>query len=159
MMDSSSSLKDRRRHHSEAPGAVAELSNRILKIVVTIPDIFGCIIEGFIMFRCIVRFSLLIGLLSVATSSASAQLTFNSTTGGTATSISSGSGTVPNTWVKLVRLGNTITASKSSDGATWTLVGNTTVAMATNCYIGLAVTSGSDTTLNSSQFSNLSVTP
>ena len=81
------------------------------------------------------------------------------TTGGTAMSLSSGSGTVPNTWVKLVRLGNTITASKSSDGATWTLVGNTTVTMAANCYIGLAVSSGSDTTLNSSQFSNLSVTP
>jgi hypothetical protein len=31
--------------------------------------------------------------------------------------------------------------------------------MAANCYIGLAVSSGSDTTLNSSQFSNLSVTP
>ena len=87
------------------------------------------------------------------------RLASRTTTGGTATSLSSGSGIVPNTWVKLVRSGNVIAASKSSDGATWTLVGNTTVTMATNCYIGLAVSSGSDTTLNASQFSNLSVTP
>jgi len=37
------------------------------------------------MFRCIVRFGLLIGLLTMGTSSASAQLTFNITNGGTAT--------------------------------------------------------------------------
>ena len=81
------------------------------------------------------------------------------TTGGTATSISSGSGIVPNTWVKLVRSGNVITASKSSDGATWTFVGNTTVTIASTCYIGLAVSSGGDSILNNSQFNNLSVTP
>ena len=81
------------------------------------------------------------------------------TTGGVAISVSSGTGTVPNTWVKLVRVGDVITASKSTDGATWVSVGSTTVTMASSCYIGLAVSSGSDTTLNSSQFSNLSVTP
>ena len=81
------------------------------------------------------------------------------TTGDIATSASSGTGTVPNTWVKLVRVGDVITASKSTDGATWVSVGSTTVTMATSCYIGLAVSSGSDTILNSSQFSNLSVTP
>jgi HEAT repeat protein/regulation of enolase protein 1 (concanavalin A-like superfamily) len=80
------------------------------------------------------------------------------TTGGIATSVNNGTGTVPNTWVKLVRLGNVITASRSSDGVTWILVGNTAVTMATNCYIGLAVSSGSDTILNTSQFSNFSIT-
>ena len=81
------------------------------------------------------------------------------TTGGIATSANSGTGTVPNTWVKLVRTGNMITASKSTDGATWVSDGSTKVKMATSCYIGLSVSSGSDTTLNSSQFNNLSVTP
>jgi regulation of enolase protein 1 (concanavalin A-like superfamily) len=80
------------------------------------------------------------------------------TTGGIATSVNNGTGTVPNTWVKLVRLGNVITASRSSDGVTWILVGNTAVTMATNCYIGLAVSSGSDTILNTSKFSNFSIT-
>jgi regulation of enolase protein 1 (concanavalin A-like superfamily) len=81
------------------------------------------------------------------------------TTGGIATSANIGIGTVPNTWVKLARAGNVITASKSTDGATWVSAGSTKVNMATSCYIGLAVSSGSDTTLNSSQFSNLTVTP
>jgi autotransporter-associated beta strand protein len=81
------------------------------------------------------------------------------TTGGSATASSSSTGTVPNTWVRLVRVGNVITAYKGLNGTTWTSVGSTTVTMATNCYIGLAVSSGSDSTLNSSQFSNLSVTP
>jgi regulation of enolase protein 1 (concanavalin A-like superfamily) len=81
------------------------------------------------------------------------------TTGGTATVNNSGTGAVPNTWVRLVRVGNVITASKSIDGLTWFSAGSTTVTMATSCYIGLAVSSGSDTTLNNSQFTNLSVTP
>ena len=82
------------------------------------------------------------------------------TSGSTSTTASS-TGTIPNTWVRLVRSGNIMTAYKSSDGTIWTSVGATTNAtiFASTCYIGLAVGSGSDTTLNTSQFSNLSVTP
>jgi hypothetical protein len=62
--------------------------------------------------------------------------------------------------VRLVRSGTTITAYKSTNGTTWTSVGSTTnTTFATTCYIGLAVASGSTTTLNTSQFSNVSVTP
>jgi hypothetical protein len=62
--------------------------------------------------------------------------------------------------VRLVRSGTTITAFKSTNGTTWTTVGSTTnTTFASTCYIGLAVGSGSDTTLNTSQFSNVSVTP
>jgi autotransporter-associated beta strand protein len=81
------------------------------------------------------------------------------TTGGASATALAGTGTVPNTWVRLVRTGDVVTAYKSPDGATWTPAGSTTVTMATSCYIGLAVSSGSDTILNSSQFSNLTVTP
>ena len=80
-------------------------------------------------------------------------------TGGPSTKKNVGIGTVPNTWVRLVRVGNVITGYKSIDGIKWTPTGSTTVTMAASCYIGLAVSSGSNTTLNSSQFSNLSVTP
>ena len=80
-------------------------------------------------------------------------------TGGSNATTNSSTGTVPNTWVRLVRSGTTITSYKGTDGTTWTAVGSTTVTMAANCYIGLAVSSGSTTTLNTSQFSNLSVTP
>jgi autotransporter-associated beta strand protein len=82
------------------------------------------------------------------------------TTGGTTTSTSSSTGTVPNTWVRLVRSGTTITAYKSTNGTTWTSVGSTTsTTFASTCYIGLAVASGSTTTLNTSKFGNVTVVP
>jgi uncharacterized repeat protein (TIGR02543 family) len=81
-------------------------------------------------------------------------------TGGSTSTTNSSNGTVPNTWVRLVRSGNTITAFKSTNGTSWTTVGSTTnTNFGTNCLIGLAVGSGSNTTLNTSQFSNVSVTP
>ena len=81
-----------------------------------------------------------------------------STNGNTSTS-NSGSGTVPNTWVRLVRSGNTISAYKSADGSAWTLVGSLNASFPANCYVGLAVASGSNTTLNTSQFGSVQVTP
>jgi hypothetical protein len=78
--------------------------------------------------------------------------------GNTSTSNSS-TGTVPNTWVRLVRTGGTITAYKSANGTAWTVVGSLSAAFPANCYIGLAVASGSNTTLNSSQFSSVTITP
>ncbi len=82
-----------------------------------------------------------------------------STNGNTSTTTSS-TGTVPNTWVRLTRVGNTITAYKSSTGtAPWTQVGSLSASFPTNCYIGLVTASGTAGTLNTSQFSNVSVTP
>ena len=80
-------------------------------------------------------------------------------TGGTTSNSSYGTGTVPNTWVRLVRAGNTFTTYKSANGTSWTNMGSATMPFSSNCYIGLAVGSGSDTTLNTSQFSNVGVTP
>ncbi len=80
-----------------------------------------------------------------------------STGGGTSTT-AGGSGTAPY-WVRLVRSGNTFTAYKSTNGTSWTTVGSDTVNMGANIYIGLAVTSHSDGTLNTSRFDNVSATP
>ncbi len=81
-------------------------------------------------------------------------------TGGSTSSTNSNSGTVPNTWVRLVRSGSTITAYKSVNGTSWTTVGSTTnTTFAATCHIGLAVGSGSDSALDTSQFSNINVTP
>mgnify|MGYP002135994834 CR=1 FL=1 len=94
------------------------------------------------------------------TSSGSYRWVRRTTTGGSTSSSNSSTGTVPNTWVRLVRSGTTITAYKSTDGTTWTSVGSSTnTTFASTCYIGLAVASGSDTKLNSSQFSNVKVKP
>lgn len=78
--------------------------------------------------------------------------------GNTSTS-NSGTGAVPDTWVRLVRSGNVVTAYKSANGTAWTQVGSLSASFPSNCYIGLAVASGSNSTLNTSQFSNVSVTP
>lgn len=70
-----------------------------------------------------------------------------------------GSGTLPNLWVRVTRVGNTFTSFTSSNGTTWTNVASVTMTLNTNCFIGLYVASGSNTTLNTSRFVNLSVTP
>jgi regulation of enolase protein 1 (concanavalin A-like superfamily) len=44
-------------------------------------------------------------------------------------------------WVKLKRNGQTITASASSDGRVWTVLGSSTIHMTGEVYVGLAVTS------------------
>ena len=80
-------------------------------------------------------------------------------TGGSTSTSNSSTGTVPNTWVRLVRSGNTVTAYKSSNGTSWTQVGSLSATFPANCYIGLAVASGSNGTLNSSQFSSVTVVP
>jgi hypothetical protein len=56
-------------------------------------------------------------------------------------------------------VGNTITAYKSSNGTTWTQVGSLSASFPANCYVGLVVASGTSNDLNTSQFSNVSVTP
>jgi hypothetical protein len=80
-----------------------------------------------------------------------------STAKGTSTS-KAGSGTPPNIWARVVRKSNTLSGYTSTDGTNWNLVSSTSLSMATNIYVGLAVASGS-TNLNSSVFSNVVVVP
>lgn len=82
------------------------------------------------------------------------------TAGGSVTTTASSSGTAPNLWVRIVRSGNTFTASRSTNGTSWTTIGSgVTITMATNCYIGLSVASGSTTATNTSSFDNITVVP
>jgi hypothetical protein len=80
-------------------------------------------------------------------------------TSSSTSSTTSGAGTPPKAWARLVRTGNTLFGYKSTDGATWTLVNSNSITMATNIYVGLAVASGSTNTLNTSTFTNLTVVP
>jgi autotransporter-associated beta strand protein len=70
-----------------------------------------------------------------------------------------GNGTLPNVWVRLTRVGNTFTSFTSTNGTTWTNVGAVTMSLPSNCLIGLYVASGSNTTLNTSRFVNVTVAP
>lgn len=81
------------------------------------------------------------------------------TAGGSVSSTNSSSGTAPNIWVRITRSGNSFTASRSTNGTSWTTISSVSVTMASNCYIGLVVSSGSTTTLNTSQIDNITVVP
>jgi len=61
-------------------------------------------------------------------------------------------------WVKIARSGTTFTASQSSNGTSWTTIGTETISMATNVYIGLAVTSHNGGALCASTIDNVTVT-
>ena len=82
-----------------------------------------------------------------------------SSTGGTTSSTTSTIGTPPNVWARLVRTGNTLYGYKSTDGTNWTQVNSRSITMATNIYVGLAVASGSSTSLNTATFTNVTVVP
>lgn len=66
-------------------------------------------------------------------------------------------GTAPE-WVKLVRAGSTFTGYVSADGSNWTQTGSITISMASNVYVGLALTAHDNAQLNTSTFDNVSVT-
>lgn len=59
-------------------------------------------------------------------------------------------------WVKLERIGSTINAYGSADGAAWTLVGSDAFSMAANVLVGLAVSSHISGTLATATFDRVS---
>ncbi len=78
------------------------------------------------------------------------------TTGG-ATVSTAGALVAAPCWVKLERIGNTFNAYVSGDGASWTLVGSDTVAMAANVWVGLAVSSHTTATAATATFDSVAV--
>ena len=76
--------------------------------------------------------------------------------GGLSTSTSGGAGAAP-AWLKLERRGSVIIASRSDDGVTWTVVGSDTFTMATDVYVGLAVSSHDTTRTATVVFDNISI--
>ncbi len=84
--------------------------------------------------------------------------TNRTTTGGTTSAQSVTGKTLPY-WVKLTRSGSTFTAAASADGVSWVQVGTPrTIDMAAAVYVGLAVSSGQNSTLATATFDNVSVT-
>ena len=79
--------------------------------------------------------------------------------GGSSGSVSGGAMRPPY-WVRVTRTGDLFRAYTSSDGNNWTAAGNSlTLSMATNTYLGLAVTARTNTVLNTSTFSNVWAMP
>jgi hypothetical protein len=78
-------------------------------------------------------------------------------TGGSSSTTTTSSLTAPY-WVRLTRVGNTITGYVSPDGVAWTEAGTATVSMTANVFIGLAVSASDNTELNTSAFDSVTVT-
>lgn len=61
---------------------------------------------------------------------------------GAMTSVTASGTSAASTWLRLARVGNTVTASVGTDGQTWTLIGSPSVAFSTTPYLaGLVVSS------------------
>ena len=95
---------------------------------------------------------------SIVTPGSGLYLMYRSTTGGNAVSGSGGAGAVPY-WLKMTRVGNVFTSSKSTDGVTWTQISTPkTITMGSSVEIGLAVCGYSTTALGTATFDNVSIT-
>ena len=66
---------------------------------------------------------------------------------------------LPNTWLRLSRVGALFTGYASYDGQTWTQLGSASFGMTDPIYVGLAVTSNDSTTPTSARFLGLGATP
>jgi regulation of enolase protein 1 (concanavalin A-like superfamily) len=73
-------------------------------------------------------------------------------------SVSGGSYSFPNAWLRLVRVGNKVTAYSSADGQTWTQVASTTLTTTDPVTVGLFVCSHNAGTLGTATFDHVSVT-
>lgn len=67
------------------------------------------------------------------------------------------SATVAPVWLKLQRTGNIFTASKSSDGTTWTIFGTETVPMDANIYAGAVLSSPNTTVIGQADIPTLTM--
>ncbi len=79
------------------------------------------------------------------------------TTGGNATNQTVSFTSSTPYWLKLVRSGSSFTGYISTDGFDWVQIATSTITMATNAYIGLAVANGGSTTVETATFDNVSV--
>src|SRR4029077_5798786 len=79
------------------------------------------------------------------------------TTGGSSTTFNYGPIVTAPYWGRLVRAGNTFSAFISPDGTNWTSLGQTTISMASQSFVGLAVSSHHNGTLSTAVFDNVSL--
>ncbi len=95
----------------------------------------------------------------VVTPDNSCSLQYRNATGGASNSVNWPTGVAAVKapyWIRVTRTANTFKAESSADGKTWTaLTPDQTITMATNVYIGLAVTSHNTSLYSTAEFSNV----
>jgi PKD repeat protein len=93
-------------------------------------------------------------VMMVASAASGYACQWRSATGGSTLSSPIATG-LPPQWVKLVRVGNTFTASRSTDGIAWTQVQSVTVVMPSVIMVGLPHTSHKTTRLSTALIDNV----
>lgn len=81
---------------------------------------------------------------------------YRAATGGVTTNVGGNTLPIPY-WLRITRVGNVFTGYYSADSSTWNQLSTITVAMASNAYAGLVVTSHSDGIISNASFTNVSV--
>jgi fibronectin type 3 domain-containing protein/regulation of enolase protein 1 (concanavalin A-like superfamily) len=77
---------------------------------------------------------------------------------GSSTTATAGSTTPAAPWLRITRYGNVFTAYTSADGSTWTQVGSpVTLALQQSVQVGMAMSSGSSTALETARFTSASI--
>jgi len=89
--------------------------------------------------------------MAVLSPSNGVRMQYRTSTGGSSTDVNGGSGAAP-VWLRVTRSGNTFTAYRSADGTTWTQIGSTSISMASSAYVGLAVTSHTNSATSTAVF-------
>ena len=82
---------------------------------------------------------------------------FRTSTGGGMAGIGGNRYTWRPAWFRITRSGNTFTAYESSNGGEWFEVGNVTIEMGSNSYVGLFSTTGNTTTWTNTRFEHVSI--
>ncbi len=93
-------------------------------------------------------------MLMAVTPSHGATLQSRLTAGGP-TAVVGGASVAAPYWVKIVRSGTSLVGSTSPDGVTWTPVGSATIAMGSDVFVGLAVSSHANVKLSAATFDNV----
>ncbi|MBV9724111.1 MAG: hypothetical protein JO299_02955, partial [Gammaproteobacteria bacterium] len=78
-------------------------------------------------------------------------------TGAASATVAYGPKVLPPYWLRLVRAGNTFSAYASPDGTTWTALGQATIGMASQVYVGLAISSHTKGVLSTAVFDSVTV--
>jgi subtilisin family serine protease len=71
---------------------------------------------------------------------------------------SDGGGLSAPVWLRITRIGQTVTAATSFDGGSWNVIATDTIALGASAFVGLAVTSHDATQAATATFDNVSVT-
>jgi regulation of enolase protein 1 (concanavalin A-like superfamily) len=75
----------------------------------------------------------------------------------TTSNVNTMTGVVAPCWLKLVRVGNVLSGYESADAVHWTLIGTNVYTMTNSIYVGLCVTSKTNTVLNTAVFDHVAV--